>query len=100
MNRDYKDKYNQQDTKDRERITGTEDTIEEIDALNKENSKSNKFLAQNIQELWDTMKRTNLRIIGIDEKLQIKGTENIFNKIRRKLSQRREDHAYENTRSL
>ena len=49
----------------------------------KENIKSNKFLTQNIQEIWDTMKRTNLRIIGIEEgeEIQLKGTENIFNKI-------------------
>ena len=54
-----------------------------IDSLAKENIKSNKFLTQNIQEIWDTMKRTNLRIIGIEEgeEIQLKGTENIFNKI-------------------
>ena len=65
------------------RISVTEDTIEEIDSLVKENIKSNKFLTQNIQEIWDTMKRTNLRIIGIEEgeEIQLKGTENIFNKI-------------------
>ena len=42
-----------------ERISDTEDTIEEIKSLIKENSKSNKFLSQNIQEIWDTMKRPN-----------------------------------------
>ena len=33
--------------------------------------------------MWDTIKKTNLRIIGVeeDEELQIKGPENIFNKI-------------------
>ena len=31
-----------------ERISGIEDTIEEIDSLIKENIKSNKFLSQNI----------------------------------------------------
>ncbi|KAL6090517.1 hypothetical protein STEG23_024303 [Scotinomys teguina] len=37
----------------------------------------------NEQEIGDTMKRPNLRIIGIEEieKYQLKGTENIFNKI-------------------
>ena len=36
-----------------------------------------------MQEIWDTMKRPNLRIIEIEEgkELQLKGTENIFNKI-------------------
>ena len=41
------------------------------------------FLTQNIQEIWNTMKRSNLRIIGIEEgnDSQIKGPENTFNKI-------------------
>ena len=66
-----------------ERISESEETIEKINALIKENSKSNKFSSQNIQEIWDTIKKSNLRIIGIEEgeELQIKGPENIFNKI-------------------
>ena len=42
------------------------------------------FLTKNIQEIQDTMRRPNLRIIGIEENedSQIKGPENIFNKIR------------------
>ena len=40
-----------------ERITGAEDTIEEIKSLVKENSKSNKYLTENILEIWDTMKK-------------------------------------------
>ena len=37
-------------------------------------------------ELWDTIKKPNLRIIGIEEgeELQIKGPENIFNKLQKK----------------
>ena len=37
----------------------------------------------NLQELWDIMKRTNLRIIRIEEgtELQTKGMNNLFNKI-------------------
>ena len=38
-------------------MSGTEDMIEEIDSSVKENVKSNKSLTQNIQEIWDTMKR-------------------------------------------
>ena len=66
-----------------ERITSAEDTIEEIDSSVKENIKSNKSLTQNIQEIWDTIKRSNLRIIGIEEReeVQLKDTENLFNKI-------------------
>ena len=55
-----------------ERISSTEDTIEEIDSSVKENIKSNESLTQNIQEIWNTMKRPNLRIIGIEEKFNSK----------------------------
>jgi hypothetical protein len=41
--------------------------VEEIDIIVKENSKHKKLLTQSIQEIQDTMKRTNLRIIGIEE---------------------------------
>jgi hypothetical protein len=44
---------------------GVEDTIEEIDTSVKENVKSKESLTQNIKEIRDTMKRPNLRIIGI-----------------------------------
>ena len=41
------------------------------------------LLTQNIQEIQDTMRRPNLRIIGIEESKdsQLKGPVNIFNKI-------------------
>ena len=41
-----------------ERISDSEDTIEKINALVRENGKSNKFSSQNIQEIWDTIKKT------------------------------------------
>jgi hypothetical protein len=49
----------------------------------KENAKGKKFLTQNIQEIQDTMRRPNLRIIGVEESenSQLKGPVNIFNKI-------------------
>ena len=40
-----------------ERISDTEDITEEINSLITEQNKSNKFLTQNIQEIWDTVKR-------------------------------------------
>ena len=40
-----------------ERISDYEDTIEKINALTKENSKSNKFSSQNIQEIWGIIKK-------------------------------------------
>ena len=50
-----------------ERISGIEDTIENIDTTVKENAKCKKLLTQNIQEIQNTMRRPNLRIIGIEE---------------------------------
>ena len=51
----------------KERVSGVEDTVEEIDTNVKENSKHKKLLTQSIQEIQDTSKRSNLRIIGIEE---------------------------------
>jgi uncharacterized phage infection (PIP) family protein YhgE len=61
------------------RISGAEDTIENINTTVKENRKCKNLLTQNIQEFQDT----NLSIIGIKESedSQFKGTVNIFNKI-------------------
>ena len=66
-----------------ERILSVEDTVEEIDTTVKENSKHKKLLTQSIQDIKDTMKRPNLRIIRIEENKdsQLKGSENVFNKI-------------------
>ena len=50
-----------------DKISGVEDTIEEIDTSVKENVKARKFLTQTTQKIWGTMKRPNLRIIGIEE---------------------------------
>jgi chromosome segregation ATPase len=64
-------------------MEGAEDSIENTDSTIKENAKCKKILTQNIQEIRDTTRRTNLRIIGVDdnEDFQLKGPENIFNKI-------------------
>jgi hypothetical protein len=43
-----------------DRFSGTEDKIEEMNTLVKENVKSGTTQAQNIQEMWDTVKRSNL----------------------------------------
>jgi wobble nucleotide-excising tRNase len=66
-----------------ERISGADDSIENIDTTVKENAKWVKLLTQNIQEIQDTMRKPNLRIIGIKESKdsQLKGPVNIFNKI-------------------
>jgi wobble nucleotide-excising tRNase len=58
-----------------ERISGAEDSIENISTTIKENGKCKKILTQNIQEIQDTMRRPNLRIIRVDENedIQLKG---------------------------
>jgi uncharacterized coiled-coil protein SlyX len=66
-----------------ERISGAEDSIENISTTIKENTKCKNILTQNIQEIQDTMRRPNLWIIGVDENehFQLKGPANIFKKI-------------------
>ena len=63
-----------------ERISGVEDSIENISTTIKENAKCKRILTQNIQEIQDTMRRPNLQIIGVDENedFQLKGAANIF----------------------
>ena len=65
-----------------ERISGAEDTIENIDTTVKENAKRKMLITQNIQEIQDTMRRP-IGIIGIEESKdsQLKGQVNIFNKM-------------------
>ena len=64
----------------KERISGAEDTIENINTTIKEYVKCK---TQNIQEIQDTMRRPNLRILGIEESKnsQLEGPVNIFNNI-------------------
>ena len=46
-----------------EKISGAEDSLENIGTTIKENGKCKKILTQNIQEIKDTMRRTNLQIL-------------------------------------
>ena len=66
-----------------ERISGAEDFIKNIGTTTKENTKRKRILTQNIQEIQDTMRRPNLRLIGVDENedFQLEGPANIFKKI-------------------
>ena len=50
-----------------ERISGAEDSIENMGKTIRENAKFKKILTQNNQEIHDTMRKPNLRLIGIDE---------------------------------
>jgi hypothetical protein len=62
-----------------ESISSAEDSKENMGKTIKENAK--KILSQNIQEIQDTRRRPNLRIIGVDENEDFQLTANIFNKI-------------------
>lgn len=53
----------------KDRISGIEDTIDEIGRQGNENIKFKMFLAQNMQEIRDIMKRLNQRIIGMKKKI-------------------------------
>ena len=65
-----------------ERISDA-DFIENMDTTIKENAKCKKILSQTVQDIQDTMRRSNLQIIGVyeNEDFQLKGPGNIFNKI-------------------
>ena len=79
--RKHRSKYQQQNTRDgRENLRCRTFHREH---RNNNQRKCKKILPQNIQEIQDTMRRPNLQIIGVDEneEFQLKGPENIFNKI-------------------
>ena len=85
-----------------EKISGVKDMLEETDTTVKENSKHKKLLTQSIQEIQDTMKIPNLRIIGIEENKdsQIKEPENVFSKIMEEnFPQPKERDGHKGTRS-
>lgn len=71
-----------------ERRSVDEDTIEEMDILLKENIKSNKSLTENTKKIWDTMKKTNQRIMWVYEwkKCSQRLWKYFLQKYRRKLS--------------
>ena len=60
-----------------DRILGIEYKIVKINASVKR-FKSKKFLTKNTREIWDTMKRPNLRIIGIEERFPAQRSRKYF----------------------
>uniref|UniRef100_A0A8D1Y5E5 L1 transposable element RRM domain-containing protein n=1 Tax=Sus scrofa TaxID=9823 RepID=A0A8D1Y5E5_PIG len=65
-----------------ERISDMEDRIMEITQSGQQTENRIKKLESNIRDLWDNIKRANLRIIGIPEGVEKdKGMENIFEEI-------------------
>jgi hypothetical protein len=74
-----------------ERISGAEDSIENMGKTIKENAKCKiqKILTQNIKEIQDTRRKPNLQTIGVDENedSQLKGPEISSTKLLKKTSQ-------------
>jgi predicted nucleic acid-binding Zn-ribbon protein len=60
-----------------DRISGIEYKIVKINASVKR-FKSKKFLTKNTREIWDIMKRPNLRIIGIEERFPAQRSRKYF----------------------
>ena len=60
-----------------DRILGIEYKIVKINASVKR-FKSKKFLTKNTREIWDIMKRPNLRIIGIEERFPAQRSRKYF----------------------
>jgi hypothetical protein len=60
-------KHHQQNTRERREHLQCKNTTENTDKRVKENAKCKKLLTQNIQEIQDTKRRPNLRIISIKE---------------------------------
>ena len=85
-----------------ERISGAEDSIENIGTTIKDSTKRKKILTQNIQEIQDTIRRPNLKIKGTEESedSQLKGPVNIFNKIIEENFPNLKKDAYEHIRRL
>jgi hypothetical protein len=58
------------------------DKVEELNQKVKEQEKSLRKHEWNIQDIWNTIKRPNLQIMGTEEEeMQTKGIDNLVNKI-------------------
>ena len=68
-------------TEAEERISDLEDKIVEITTSNQNKEKRMKRIEHSLRHLWDNIKLTNIRIIGVPEEEKKKGTERIFEEI-------------------
>ena len=65
-----------------ERISDLEDKIVEITTAEQNKEKGMKRIEDSLRDLWDNIKRTNIRNIGVpEEEEKKKGTEKIFEEI-------------------
>ena len=76
------DGINSRITEAEEQISNLEDKIVEITTAEQNKEKRMKRTEDSLRDLWDNIKRTNIRIIGVPEEEEIKkGTEKIFEEI-------------------
>ena len=68
-------------TEAEERISDLEDKIVEITTAEQNKGKRMKRIEDSLRDLWDNIKCTNIRIVGIPEEEKKKGTEKIFEEI-------------------
>ena len=69
-------------TEAEEQISDLEDKIVEITSTELNKEKRMKRIEDSLRDLWDNIKRTNIRIIGVpEEEEKKKGTEKIFEEI-------------------
>ena len=69
-------------TEAEERISDLEGKIVEITTAEQNKEKRMKRIEDSLREIWDNIKRTNIRIIGVpEEEEKKKGTEKIFKEI-------------------
>ena len=69
-------------TEAEERISDMEDKIVEITTAEQNKEKRMKTTEDRLRDLWDNIKHTNIRIIGVpEEEEKKKGTEKIFEEI-------------------
>ena len=68
-------------TEAEERISDLEDKIVEITTAEQNKEKRMKRIEDSRRDLWDNIKHTNIRIIGVPEEEKKKGTEKIFEEI-------------------
>jgi uncharacterized coiled-coil protein SlyX len=65
------------------RVSGTEDEVEELDQTVEDHKKVLRKYEWNMQDVWDTIKRPNLQIMHIEEgeEIQTKVIDKLFNNI-------------------
>ena len=68
-------------TEAEEQISDLEDKIVEITTTEQNKGKRMKRFEDNIRDLWDNIKCTNILIIGVQEEEKKKGTEKIYEEI-------------------